>query len=190
MSFSRNFSLPPTGISKGFGWLPALGSRDGGILMARFPLPLDCEPGWSEMFSVNGNKTRIVELLPLGFPCIFQLTCQIRFNQDLGKRGLQGLFYLFLIKKEIFLFKSKCFFFFIHPQEEYLFETVTKCFLGYFFSIFPSLSQVKVAWKLVFTLHRVYLWWCWYNLSAHSVTELPLWRKSASYRANTHKTNE
>lgn len=144
MSFSRNFSLPPTGISKGFGWLPALGSRDGGILMARFPLPLDREPGWSEMFSVNGNKTRIAELLPLGFHCIFQLTCQIRFNQDLGKWGLQGLFSLFLIKKEIFLLKSKCFFFSFTPRKNIYLRQWPNVFWGISFLFFPP--WVKLRW--------------------------------------------
>lgn len=35
--------------------------------MAKFPLLLDREMDWNEMFNVNGSKTRIVELLPLGF---------------------------------------------------------------------------------------------------------------------------
>ena len=106
--------------------------------MARFPPPLDHETDWDEMFNVKESKARTVELLLLGFflkkPQLY-LSANLsdpRFNQDLGKWGLEGLFANF------FIYSSKCFFSFTHPQEDYLRQQLkgeTFGMRGYFFSV-------------------------------------------------------
>lgn len=133
VSFSRTYSLPPAEIPKGC-LASSLGSRDGGILVAGFPLPLDHETDWNKMFSVSGcdmgqGESGILSPIFLLKSC----SCVPSFTQVPEKQESEGLFSL------PFLFIVATAFSFTHPQQSSLRE---KYFVGYFFSP-PTLTQIK-----------------------------------------------